>query len=370
MSLNDAYSQMQNISSSRRPSMCVFIGKSRPFLPNDTGKVLLQELTKQGFSIEGVFFYPNDPLKEWAKDNYPVYLVPNFLRGSFGQMSKYLRENGPDPQFQTWLTWFTNKQFTQGFVFFAGWIPPHIFTSFPHGMVNYHPGPLPELPGYEPETMAVLLGLDRFYGTMHVVDEIFDNGELLWYSPSIPIKPSDGPVSILYRTTIKACTTIPKALDSFYRGVLSKPKVSGRSVVVYASRKACRNFSVIDWQRDGVETILRKNRAFNEQEISLNLLCHAFGSITTVMDAVSADNILRKLFIKKIKQFGYKKPLPGSQIGVYQGPGRFKGAPVFKTLTGNIMLLCEPQDQSVLVKHAKRARLYHSKPAQQLEKIL
>jgi folate-dependent phosphoribosylglycinamide formyltransferase PurN len=369
MSSTNVYDKMNSFASDRKPSMCVFIGKSRPFLPHDTGKVLLQELSKQGFTLEGVFFYPNDPLREWAKDHFPVYLVPKFLRGSYGLMAKNLREQGPDEKFQQWLTWFNNRQFTQGLVFFAGWIPPHIFSIFPQGMINYHPGPLPELPGYEPETMAVLLGLDRFHGTMHVVDEIFDNGELLWYSPSIKIKPTDGPVSILYKTTIKACKTMPQALDLFYRGSLTKPKLSGRSVVVYASRKACRNFSVIDWQRDGLETILRKNRAFNEQEISLDLLCHAFGAITTVKDAVSAENIFRKLFIKRMK-LGNKKPLPGSQIGVYNGPGRFKGSPVFKTLTGNILLLCESRDESVLVKHARRVRLYQSKPAQQLEKIL
>jgi len=356
--------------SNNKSSMCVFIGKSRPFFPQDTGKLLLQELKKQGFNVNGVFLYPEDPLKNWAKEFFTVYVVPEFLRGSFIQMRKDLREYGPSPRFQKWLGWFQHQQFTQGLVFFAGWIPPDIFNMFTPGMINYHPGPLPELPGYEPETMAVLLGLDHFYGTMHIVDEIFDNGELLWYSPSIRVFSHDGPVSILYKTTYKACKSLPKALHLFFSNKLTKPKLQGRSVVVYASRKACRGFSVIDWQRDGIETILRKNRAFNEQEISLNLLCNAPDGITQVKDARSAESILVRMFIKKLRNVNISKALPGSQIGIYYGPGKFYSSPVFKTLTGNVLLLCAEKIESDLVTQARRLRHSKSSIPRQLEKIL
>ena len=352
----------------KKRKLAVFIGKSRPFSPQDTGYLLIEYLSKAGFNIAGVFLYEEDPLLEMASDEYPCFTLPPFLAASFSKMKRELKDGNIPDDFAKWLTWFKEQSYEEGLVFYSNWIPPHIFNLFPRGMYNYHPGPLPELPGYEPETMAVLLGIDVFYGTLHTVNEKFDDGEIVWYSPAIKVKKTDGPVRVLYHTTRKAIEVLPAALEATFNGTIKKPEIAGRSRVVYASRKACRAFAVIDWQRDGNATILRKNRAFNEQEISLFLMANITGEIHVVLDAVNGNSLFRRLFTFRGRL--PKAKFPGIIYGTYLGPGRFYRCPVIRTLTGRIIIKMLPTQESANIARIKSVRQSRTKVPAQLEKTI
>jgi len=346
--------------------LAVFIGKSRPYSPRDTGKVLLSNLARRNHAVTGVFLYPGDPLFEWAHVRFPTYFVHPFLTMSFYTMKNAYRTNAVPEDFLQWIDWFSGQSYERGLSFFSGWIPPSVFELFEGKIVNFHPGPLPELPGYEPETMAVLLGLDIFYGTLHVVEEKFDSGEILWHSPPIKIGAYDGPVRILYKTTIRAVRGLPRIIKRWSKGTLPQFSTEGRSQVLYASSKACRRFAVLDWEQDGVESILRKNRAFNEQEISLDLLVHVFGEIFVVEDAKSPSSTSARLFVSFKKNTNTS--IVGEKVGTFRGLGIFRGAPVFTALNGYVVLLLRNPSIS-LAARTKRLGINLRNQPSQLEKI-
>lgn len=309
-----------------------------------------------GFEIVGVFFYPGDEYYEISGAKYPSFLLPRSLRGSFASLRRSF--SGEEPaSFVAWARWFDTLNIELGLVFYASWIPPQLFRRVPMGMVNYHPGPLPELPGYEPETMAVLLGLERYYGTLHRVDELFDHGEILWYSPAVQVSPQTGPAELLYLTTAAAVRKIPQVLKLMLAGKLQVPEPKDRSTIVYASKKACQSFAVIDWQRDAADTIIRKNLAFNEQEISLRLLALYEGVVHVVLGVWKRPRGFMRIFLNYSRD--PKPQLPGDQIGRYWGPGPYRGCPIVATLSYPIILKLLPRKESALLQRAKQESSRH-----------
>lgn len=59
------------------------------------------------------------------------------------------------------------------------WAPPELAKIPEFGSINFHPGPLPELAGPNPVSMACLEGREKMHGTVHRVEERFDSGDIV-----------------------------------------------------------------------------------------------------------------------------------------------------------------------------------------------
>jgi len=66
---------------------------------------------------------------------------------------------------------------------------PDIISLFDHGIINYHPGKLPETAGLNALEWSVLLGLPP-YVTAHLINDRLDEGSLLLELP-LAVYPTD-----------------------------------------------------------------------------------------------------------------------------------------------------------------------------------
>lgn len=77
---------------------------------------------------------------------------------------------------------------------FGQLIPPEVFRFPPFGMYNFHPSDLArgKYPGPDPFTEMMAAGESTTRMTCHHVDEGFDTGHVVGFSPEIPIQTPEG----------------------------------------------------------------------------------------------------------------------------------------------------------------------------------
>lgn len=97
------------------------------------------------------------------------------------------------------------------------------------GTVNAHPSLLPAYRGPNPYLQAILNGETHSGVTLHLVDENYDTGAIL-YQEKIPINPEDTSKELRERTVIIARSLITKFLNNLNNGITTPiPQIEEKS---------------------------------------------------------------------------------------------------------------------------------------------
>jgi methionyl-tRNA formyltransferase len=230
-----------------------------------------------------------------------------------------------NPRLRRWLRALEDAAPDLGFVYCGGWLPPRVFSLPSLGFVNFHPGPLPRLPGYFPEMFLALWGERRARGTLHRVSDEFDKGRILAYTPPVSLPRLATPKEIGARMTLAAAAALPGWLDRLAAGSLA-PARRDRAKVFRASLVAVNQESAIDWESDDNARIERKARCF----------CAAPWDICQPLHARVAAGLRQ---VRDAETHGGDFPgAPGETLGVYRGEGVFRGGPAIRTRDGLAIL--------------------------------
>lgn len=273
--------------------------------------------------MDGLYVRPGDRLNRQRFKGCRVYHIPSILR----QPQKKILKSFADPEemsrWQEWLERFRNEQYSLGVVYFGSWLPPELFNSPRLGFINFHPGPLPALRGFEAETWAILSDMQSFYGTVHRVSEQYDAGEIIWRTPPVSIRKRETPASLLNRTCYAGIRHIKSLVKMLHRGEVlpvSQDLMNG----VHASINLARTRARINWTEDSLAGIDRKNRAFNGQYIPVPL----------TLDFNGEQRIIRNVLTLK-GRFGGGL---GEHLGEYPKRGSFHRMPMFQALDGQVVV--------------------------------
>jgi len=178
---------------------------------------------------------------------------------------------------------------------------------------------LPFLRGFEPDTVAVLEGYQSIHGTIHKVEEDFDTGAILWETEEVPLRPYETPASLLHRVTYAFIQGIPRFLLDFHEQTLVL-RAQEKGDHHPADRKWAIEQSQLRWKTDNHEMLDRRFRAFNGQPFPIHLKAIVDGEMIRVLDM-------------ELIQGDYPGD-PGESLGLYNGPGPFRGATLVRTLEG------------------------------------
>lgn len=304
----------------RIKNVVLYIGWSRAEGDPDPSKKLIQDLNNSQYNLKAVILKEGDPLNDFCHQyNIPVLYLPPILCGKIDEIKQYLTLKRR-PELLNWRKKLKSYEPDLGVVIWGNWIPPIIFKTPENGFINYHPAPLPDLRGYEPETMAIIEGRKSISGTVHRVAKGFDTGKIICYSDELEITEFDTAESILYKLANLAPQTLIRAIN-----ILSRHENPGRFQIhekaSLATKTVARKESLIKWTRDSHEMILRRYKAFCGQKVDIPL------------KAVINDQIFQILSLElhKIENLpGY----PGDTIGYYSGNNIYNSEPIIKTTEG------------------------------------
>ncbi len=301
-----------------------YLGLDRPNRCIDYGELLLKKLIASHHTIAGLVIHPSDRLADLArKYSIPYISIPQELLQPADKIKKALAENQQFIEFyKIWLGHIRSFGADIGITMWALWIPAEIFSMPPMGFINYHPAPLPQMRGMEPDTFAILEGRKEIFGAVHKVNHAFDCGEIVSWTRHIKIHRYDTPVSVLENLNREGISTIIHVLNSFADGTAKGvPQYTGEGT--RTTRDMARKASFIDWRSDTVEIIDRKLRAFCGQDIGIRLKAEYQGTIHNIVDLEGYHG-----------NFSGK---PGDVLGLYCGKGFFKDQPVIRVLDGIII---------------------------------
>ncbi|MCV9388613.1 phosphoribosylglycinamide formyltransferase [Reichenbachiella ulvae] len=108
------------------------------------------------------------------------------------------------------------------FIILAGFlwlVPPYLIQAYRDKMINVHPALLPKFGGKgmygDKVHQAVIAQQEEESGiTIHLVDEIYDNGKILRQA-SVQIDPSDDPESLAQKIHALEYEHFPKAIEEY-----------------------------------------------------------------------------------------------------------------------------------------------------------
>jgi len=302
-----------------------YLGLDRPNRRIDYGELLVKRMIESRHTIAGLVIHPSDRLADLArKYSIPYISIPLELLQPAAKIKEALALNQQFIEFYNiWLSHIRSFNADIGITTWALWMPKELFSIPPEGFINYHPAPLPQMRGMEPDTFAVLEGRKEIYGTVHRVNHAFDCGNIVSWTKHIKIHKYDTPVSVLENLNREGISTIIHTLNSFADGTVKEVPQS-EDEGTRTTRDMARNESFIDWKTDTVESVDRKLRAFCGQDIGIRLKTFYRGVFHDVVDLE-----------------GYHGRFPGNPgdvLGFYSGRGFFKGQPVFRLTDGLAVL--------------------------------
>jgi methionyl-tRNA formyltransferase len=289
----------------------------------DAAEEIIEKLSASRHRICALITHPGDRLSACGRRaGIPLLTLPAALCRPVGIMRRYFATPAwrSNPRLRNWFGALKAAQPDVGFVFCGGWLPPPLFTLPPLGFLNFHPGPLPQLPGFFPEFFLALWGKRRTWGTFHRVSDVFDDGEMLDYAP-VAFPPNATPLGIGFRMTAAAAAALPACLDRLAAGRPRQPR-SKPEPPFHANLAALNRETEIDWIADSHERINRKRRCFLSTPWEICRPLHA-GSPSGPRQVLNLET-----------HAGDFPGSPGELIGVYQGAGDFAGAPVMRTAEG------------------------------------
>jgi methionyl-tRNA formyltransferase len=287
-------------------------------------KRLLCRLINSGHQVVLLIAAVNDPLSETATQyQVPVhYFLPELNQSQrFTQIS--LSNSDAQAQLSAWLDVVRRAAPDLGICFYGNWLPPSLFQLPKHGFLNFHPGPLPELCGMEPDTFAILDGRQTTHGTVHVLTEQFDRGALVAVTPELTLKPDMLPIDVDRALAQMSIPTVLKAIAAIATGtVIYRQQDSTRTTC--ATRQRARSLSYLNFHTDDSAVIDRKRRAFLSQNIGIRLKAQIQNRCYEVRDLETWA--------------GDFSGTAGDFLGFYQGEGYFSGGIIIRSRDGVTVL--------------------------------
>jgi methionyl-tRNA formyltransferase len=289
----------------------------------DAAEEIVVKLAASRHRLCALILRRGDRLAAWSRRlGVPALILPAALCRSVKEARRSFADSGwrKNPRLRRWFRDFEAAGPEVGVVYCGGWLPPPMFSLPPLGFINFHPGPLPELPGYYPEFLLALRGGRRSRGTIHRVSENIDEGEILAYAP-VALPPLATSREIGIRMTRAAAAALPACLDRLADG---RPRAirSEKGVVFPATLAAVNREAAIDWSGDSHDMIDRRVRCF----------CGLPWDRCRPLHAQTPSG--PRLVLDVETYAGVFPGLPGEQVGVYRGSGIFAGAPVVRTVEG------------------------------------
>jgi len=301
---------------------------------------LLASLRRSRHAACALALRRGDRLEPWARRlGVPLLTLPPALLAPCRVMRETLSGDAWDrrPALRRWLAAFRATTPDVGLVYCGGWVPPRLAGAPRLGFVNFHPAPLPELPGYFAEYLLSAWGATRARGAFHLVSERFDRGPLLGHTPLVRLPRPALPGEINARVVRGGLKPLEALLDRLAGGRRAGPppgRLSGREGYppgpVWAGLDAVNRETRIDWGADGHDALLRRLRAFGgvPRERCHPLHADVGGTERTVLDL----DLHRGVFPGR----------PGDAVGRYRGGGPFAGAALVRTREGVAVVAAGP----------------------------
>jgi len=300
--------------------LLLVVGTCCPEWRIDYRKQLLQRLLNSSHQIVTLIVAAGDPLAAVAEQQrIPV----QFLLPELNQSQRLVRAALADAAFQVrlsaWLQPLRQRAPALGICFYGNWLPPALFELPSRGFLNFHPGPLPELRGMEPDTFAILEGRTSTHGTVHLVTENFDEGAIVAITPELPLTHCITPPQVFRALTEMGVTTILDAITAIATdSAVYQPQDLTRATE--ATRQRARLEAYLNFEQDDAAMIDRRRRAFLSQDIGIRLKASIKQQVYEVLDVETWQG-----------EFGGK---PGELRGDYRGTGWFAGAPLLRIPDG------------------------------------
>jgi len=303
----------------------LYVGRFRPKSKHDFGEDLVRRISRGRHSIAGLILSKGDPLTiRMRNSGIPVFNLLPILDQPLSEIKASLRDRKCKENLSAWLGKLSALNPDIGVVFYGGWLPPELFRLPVRGFVNYHPAPLPDLRGVEPDTFAVLEGRKTMWGTVHKVSSSYDEGSIIGRTTQMKVARYMTPVVVWHTLTEYGINAVLRALDRIYNGGVIFEKQAKGSAGLAATRKRARFESVIKWNSDTPDMIHRRLLAFCGQDISIRLKADVGGKRYCVRDL----EIHRGRFPGR----------PGDIIGWYGGRGKYLKQPVVCAKGGVVVL--------------------------------
>lgn len=318
-------SGLKKIDKAKSLRVVAYLGMDRPCRRVDYGELLVERIFRSRHKLAGLVIHPSDNLADLArKYSIPYISIPLDLLQPIAKIKTALAGNTQFREFYAiWLEHIRRFNADIGLSAWGYWIPNELFSMPPMGFINYHPAPLPQMRGMEPDTFAILEGRTVMYGTVHKVNHAFDCGDIVARTKQIPIHQYDTPVSVLENLNREGISTIIHTLNAFSNGTVKCEKQCAQEGT-RTTRNMAREASFIDWERDTVDLLDRKLRAFCGQDIGIRLKGYYQNQLRDVVDLEGCR--------------GKFKGRPGEVIGSYRGRGYFFGAPVIRVSDGVVVV--------------------------------
>ncbi len=303
----------------------LYVGPLRPRMKPDQARRLIDRIRKSRHRIVGVILCADDPLMGAVRRlGVPVMVLPGELTLPCRVIRERMRtDKAVRRTVEQWVDRLKPLKPDVGVVFFGHWLPPILYRLPPKGFLNYHPAPLPDLRGMEPDTMAVLQGRRTMRGTVHQVTEAYDDGPIFAYTRRMRLTRYTTPREIFETLTAYGVDTIVRVLDRMERGTAAAvPQKEHHEQD--ATRKQARKESVIRLTEDDVEAVQRRRRAFLGQDIGIRLKAEYNGALHVIEDVETYA--------------GAFPGLPGQYLGAYKGSGPFRDGPIVRLQDGVAVL--------------------------------
>jgi methionyl-tRNA formyltransferase len=315
------------VSRGRRSGLDILLyaGRFRPKVTPDFAHKLLDGIIAGGHRIVGAIVSQKDPIsRRLRRLGVPILGLPQSIDQPLARIKALLRENRAERcRLAAWMDRIASLEPDIGVIFYGSWLPPALFSIPRHGFLNFHPAPLPELRGVEPDTFAILEGRSEVWGTVHLVSEGYDEGPIVERTAKMRLTRYTTPVVVWHKLTDLGITALIRTLHKTHRGTVSQEQQDHRQATD-ASRDRARMESVIRWKTDGLEMIHRRLLAYSGQDIRIRLKAPVGGNLYCIRDL-------------ELHRGDYPGR-PGDVLGDYSGTGRFHGQPMVRARGGVAVL--------------------------------
>ncbi|HKM15835.1 MAG TPA: formyltransferase family protein [Marinospirillum sp.] len=303
----------------------LYLGGERPLNKNkawiDSAQSLIIAAANAGYPPCLVLLHSSDALIPWLNQQTIIWMpLPDILVGKRSDIIKTLNGDQAQLVLQPIIQRLEELQPQWGLSFYSAWIPPQIFSLPKQAFLNFHPGNLPELRGFEPDSWAILRGMQSIQGSVHRLTLIYDAGDLVWNTSATSIWAWDTPTSLIERVTSIFVKELPSLLSAMQNKCLVyTPQIN--KAIQTATRAQLVSEAVIDWQFDSHQQLSRRLRVFNGQNIGIPLQAKLDGKFYRVL----AMELWRGPCLIE----------SGKCLGYYQEAGNFfDGAPIIATKEG------------------------------------
>lgn len=305
--------------------IALYIGRFRfPLKPSDIGVEFFEAIRASKHDIAALLVEADDPLNSIGRQaGLNVIPLPSELHAPVAEMRRYFSSAPYTENVERFLDGVHDADPDIGVVYCGGWLPPPLRVVPPLGFINLHPGPLPELSGYDPEKFMILNDYPAGHGTVHRTADRFDTGNILQFTESIPLPRCTTTPELAGLISRAGFRTVVEVLDrtTGLKSLFGAPQDESRRG--YATRKMGYAESVIRWDEDSHRKLDCRLRAFNSLDDGMPLKIALDGRYRIVYDLKTNDG-----------DFSGK---PGDRLGGSDD------APIFRTKEGAAALRLGPE---------------------------